>query len=257
MKFSVIITSFNAEKFIATAIESFLEQDYDNKELLILDDISTDKTHEIISSYQEKFPQIIKWIKEKDYGISHARNLALKHITGDVVGFLGADDFLHKNFFKEAAYYADKNPNFDVMHFNNYCVGNSCGFSASATTAITVRNLIKHCPMGSGESFYYRKEIFENFKFNEKNRYCMDYELNMAIAAVRNFIFYPVNITAVFNLDRGDNISSANKLKQRLETIAVQMKYAQCFKERFRIVWRFKKLIAKNRNAFHQISKSI
>jgi glycosyltransferase involved in cell wall biosynthesis len=257
MKISVIITAFNAEKFISKAIESVLEQDYADKELIIIDDISTDKTHEIIASYQDKFPKIIRWIKERDYGISHARNLALKHVTGDIVGFLGADDFLHKDFFKELPYYAKQNPNFDVMYFNSYCVGNTAGFCSSASTSITVRNLIKSCPIGSGESFYYRKEIFDHFQFNEKNRYSMDYELNMAIAAARKFIFYPVNIVAVFNLDRGDNISSANKLKQRLETIAVQMKYAKTMVDQLRIVWRSKKLIFKNRNNFHQISRSI
>jgi len=155
------------------------------------------------------------------------------------------------------AYYAAQNPSFDVMYFNSYCVGKSAAFSASATKRVDVRNLIKHCPIGSGESFYYRREIFNHFKFNEKNRYCMDYELNMAIAATEKFIFYPVNITAVFNLDRGDNISSASKIKQRLETIVVQMKYARNFREQMKIFWRSKKLILKNRNSFHQISRSI
>lgn len=260
MKISVIITTFNAAKYLAKAVESFLEQDYQDKELLIIDDISTDATHQIIADYCQKFPQLIKWIKEKDTGISHARNIALKHVTGDLVGFLGADDFLHKDFFSEMSYYIKINSSFDVIYFNSYCVGDSNGFDASSTIPITKRNLIKRCPIGSGESFYYRKEIFDLIQFNEKNRYCMDYELNMALASSKKpngkkYSFYPVNITAVFNVHTGENISSANSLKQRLETIAVQLKYAGNFQEKLRIFWRGKKQILKNYAKFCETAK--
>jgi glycosyltransferase involved in cell wall biosynthesis len=248
MKISVIITTFNAEKYLPTAIESFLEQRHNEKELLILDDISTDKTHAIIEAYQQKFPKLIKWIKEKDSGISHGRNIALKHVTGDLVGFLGADDFFHKDFFAEMVYYAKVNSSFDVMYFNSYCVGVSNGFDPSSTIAVTKRNLIKRCPIGSGESFYYRKEIFDHFQFNEKNRYSMDYELNMAIVSSKKpngkkYSFYPVNITSVFNGNTGENISSANSLKQKIETLEVQLRYAKGFKEKVKIIWRKRKLI--------------
>lgn len=255
MKISVIITAFNGANYIKTAIESFLDQDYDNKELVIIDGISTDGTHEIIAKYVDKFPQTIKWIKEKDCGISNARNIALKYVTGDIIGFLGCDDILHKNFFKEFAYYATLNPNFDVAYFNSYCIGFSNAFSNSADIRFTKRNLIKHCPIASGESFYYRSKIFESHRFNEKNRYSMDYELNMAlVSSQQKYLFFPISITAVFNQDIGNNISSSSALKQRLETVAVQLKYADCLISKARIFWRAKKLILKNFSLFKQIS---
>ena len=262
MKISVIITTFNAAKYLTKAIESFLAQDYSNKELLIVDDISTDGTHDIIATYQQKFPGVIKWIKQKDSGISQARNIALKHVTGDLVGFLGADDFLHKNFFAKMKYYLEANPDFDVIYFNSYSIGGNCGFDNSAAKTVTVRNLIKHCPIGSGESFYYRREVFDLLKFNEKNRYSMDYELNMALASSvkangKKYVFFPVNITSVFNVHTGENISSASGAKQRLETIAVQLKYSRKPLERARILWRGKKQIVKNFTQFCLISKSI
>jgi glycosyltransferase involved in cell wall biosynthesis len=262
MKISVIITAFNVEKYLVKAVESFLEQDYQDKELLIIDDISTDGSHKIIQDYCQKFPQMIKWIKEKDSGISNARNIALKHVTGDVVGFLGADDFFHKNFFSEMVYYAKVADNFDVMHFNSYCVGTSVGFDLSVKTPVTKRNLIKHCPIGSGESFYYRKEVFEQVQFNEKNKYSMDYELNMALVSQKKpdgqkYSFYPVNISAVFNVHTGDNISSASSDKQRLETVVVQLKYAKGLKEKLRIYWSAKKKIFRNYQLFCEIKKNV
>ncbi len=251
MKISVVITTFNAAKYLPKAIESFLEQDYDSKELLIVDDISTDATHDIIAYYQSRYPEFIRWIKEKDSGISNARNIALKHVSGDLIGFLGADDFLHKNFFSEIKYYFEINKNFDVMYFNAYTVGKDNAFNIGAKIAVNVRNLIRYCPIASGESFYYRRDVFKNFKFNEKNRYSMDYELNMAIASSRKqngekYNFYPVNLVAVFNSNTGENISSANSLKQRLETISVQLKYSKDFLSSAKILWRGRKLALKN-----------
>src|SRR3989338_9373212 len=247
MKISLIITVFNSQKYIKMAIESFLSQNYDKKELIIVDNKSNDGSHEIIEEYAKKFPKIIKWIKEDDDGISHARNIALKHINGDLVGFLGADDVLHKDFYKKMAYYIKINPDFDVIYFNAYAIGKSNSFEASSQIAITKRNLIKHCPIASGEAFYYKKSLFNKFKFNENNRYCMDYELNFALACAKEkYKFFPVNIEAVFNGSYGDNISAKNSLKQRLETIAVQLKYTKNLKEKFCVLYRKKKMILKN-----------
>ena len=97
MKISVIITVFNGEKYLRKAIDSFLSQQYDEKELIIVDGKSTDGSHEIIADYKTRFPHLIKWINQPDTGISNGRNIALQNATGDIVGFLGADDFLHED----------------------------------------------------------------------------------------------------------------------------------------------------------------
>ncbi len=255
MKISLIITVYNSVKYIEKAIESFISQDYANKELIILDGKSTDGSHEIIAKYVAQHPQLIRWIKADDKGISHARNIALKEISGDLVGFLGADDILHKDFYQKMAYYVQINPDFDVIYFNAYAIGKGSSFNASSQIMMTKRNLIKHCPIGSGESFYYKKAIFDNFKFNENNRYSMDYELNMALVSSKKdngekYNFFPVNIEAVFNGSFGDSISSSNSLKQRIETICVNLKYAKNFSEKFGIFWRKKKMILKNFQQF-------
>lgn len=255
MKISVIISCFNGAKYIKTAIDSFLQQDYEDKELVIIDGISTDDSHNIIEQYQKKYPKLIKWLKEKDSGISNSRNIALKHVSGDLIGFLGCDDILHKDFFSNLKYYLKINPDFDAVYFNNYHIGFNPSFNNAASKTVTKRNLIKYSPIASGEAFYYRKEIFDKFSFNENNRYCMDYEINLAIASNKKenkekYNFYPVNITSVFNQNIGTNISNANSLHQRLETIKVQFKYAKGPIENIRILWRAKKLIIKNYKLF-------
>lgn len=248
MKITTIITSFNSQKYLDAAISSFLDQDYDNKELIIVDGKSTDASHQIIKKYHDINPKLIIWVKDIDSGISNARNLGLKRANGDIIGFLGADDVLHKNFFKELVYYAHINSNFDVMYFDGYGISREASnYRAAAHIPFTKRNLIKHSPIASGECFYYKKHIFNDFSFNEKNKHTMDYEMSMALVSSKKKIsFYGVAIPAVFNISDGTNISNALSLKQRAETVAVQLKYTNCLLGRLKIILRRPKFYLKN-----------
>jgi glycosyltransferase involved in cell wall biosynthesis len=248
IKISVIIAVLNGEKYLRTAIESFLNQDYQNKELIIIDGKSTDSSHQIINDYQKEYPDLISWIKEKDSGISNARNIALKYVKGNIVSFLGADDIFHKDFFNQIAYYAKINPNFDVIYCDGYGISqNNSHFRQASNIAFTKRNLIKFSPMVSGECFLYKRHIFDDFSFNEKNKYSMDYEFNMAlVSSDKKYSFYGVAIPAAFNISDGSNISSLLSIKQRAETIAVQLKYTKCLIGMIKIISRRPKFILKN-----------
>ncbi|RVT46915.1 glycosyltransferase [Rheinheimera sediminis] len=89
MKISVVVAVFNGEKTIRSCIDSFLKQTYSEKELIVFDGHSTDSTRSILQQYDK---EISYWKSEKDSGIADAWNKALKHVTGEWVIFLGADD---------------------------------------------------------------------------------------------------------------------------------------------------------------------
>ena len=89
MKVTVITACYNSEKTITSCVNSVLAQDYENLEHLIIDGASTDKTLEIVESLSNDKVRIIS---EKDDGIYDALNKGVKNATGDVVGFLHADD---------------------------------------------------------------------------------------------------------------------------------------------------------------------
>lgn len=88
---SVVMPAYNAEKFIAESIESVLAQTYNNWELLIVDDGSTDNTKTIIKGFCIK-DQRIKYYYQENGRQGKARNLALKHAHGKYIAFLDADD---------------------------------------------------------------------------------------------------------------------------------------------------------------------
>ena len=246
MKISVILAVLNGEKYLDCSITSFLEQDYQNKELIIIDGKSTDNSHSIITKYQKQYPDLIKWIQKNDTGISNARNIAIQHSTGDIIGFLGADDILHKGFFSQIKYYHSINPKYDVMYFDGYIISKSLShYRPSSSTCCTFKNLCKNPPIASGECFYYQKHILNEFKFNENNKYTMDYEFNVVLALAKKS-FFGVAIPAVFNISDGSNNSERMKYTMRLESIAIQLKYSKGFLAKLRIFLYRPKLIVKN-----------
>ena len=92
MKVSVIMPVYNEEKYIAGAIQSWINQSLEEKELICIDDGSTDGTTEIIEQYRQKNANIVL-LKQNRQGAGAARNLGLQHMTGEFVCFLDADDF--------------------------------------------------------------------------------------------------------------------------------------------------------------------
>ena len=89
-KVSIIIPTFNRENLIRKAIDSVFLQDYQNFEILVIDDCSTDKTGDVIKSYQDN--RIIYIKNKKNYGAAKSRNIGISKATGDFISFLDSDD---------------------------------------------------------------------------------------------------------------------------------------------------------------------
>ena len=89
---SIIMPCYNAAPYVARSIESVLAQTYEDWELLITDDGSTDKSVEIIQAYCEKDERIQLFKHVKNQGIAKARNTSLAKAQGRFVAFLDHDD---------------------------------------------------------------------------------------------------------------------------------------------------------------------
>src|SRR6185369_16356040 len=83
---------YNSQATVAYTIESFLSQNYANKELIVVDGASSDCTLKIVESFRS--PEICLF-SEKDSGVYDAMNRGFRHFTGDAVGFLNSDDTFH------------------------------------------------------------------------------------------------------------------------------------------------------------------
>jgi glycosyltransferase involved in cell wall biosynthesis len=92
---SGVIIFLNEERFIREAIESVFAQTYDNWELLLVDDGSTDASTQIALWYVERYPEKVRYLKHPGHqnrGKEASRNLGLRHAGGEYIGFLDADD---------------------------------------------------------------------------------------------------------------------------------------------------------------------
>ncbi len=117
---SIIIPVYNAEKYLAETISSALDQTWPNKEIIIVDDGSTDQSLKIAQSFNNK---IIHLYRQENKGASAARNKGLLAAKGDYVQFLDADDLLMSD--KISTQVAQLNSITDavsicpVIHFND------------------------------------------------------------------------------------------------------------------------------------------
>ena len=87
---SVLMNCYNGEQYIAEAIQTVLDQTYQNWEIIFWDNASTDRSAEIAQSYGD--PRIKYFLAEENIPLYAARDLAIKKVTGEIVGFLDVDD---------------------------------------------------------------------------------------------------------------------------------------------------------------------
>lgn len=98
-KITMIVPVFNGEAHIETCIKSLINQSYNNLEIIIVDDGSTDRTQKYVESYMAEDHRILLF-EQKNQGVSSARNTGLNHCTGEFVCFVDCDDTIDVNFCK-------------------------------------------------------------------------------------------------------------------------------------------------------------
>lgn len=107
---SIITPSYNSEKYISETIESVLTQTYSNWEMLIVDDMSTDDSLQIIKAYTKKDSRIKLIRSERNLGPAKARNRAIKEANGKYIAFLDSDDiWLHNKLEKHLTLMQENN----------------------------------------------------------------------------------------------------------------------------------------------------
>lgn len=97
---SIIMPVYNAEKYLNRSIESIMNQTYNNIEIILVNDGSTDNSLEICTNYQEKDNRI-KLINQENKGVSFARNKGIDESTGDYIMFIDSDDYIEKNMIED------------------------------------------------------------------------------------------------------------------------------------------------------------
>lgn len=173
---SIIVPVYNVEKYLKKSVESILNQTYDNIEILLVDDGSTDNSGNICDSFI-KIDSRIRVFHKENGGLSDARNFGIEHIRGQYVSFIDSDDYISKDYVWKL-YHSLKNNNSEVS---------ICSFSLVDETGEKIKDEIldndKICLSGqqvlekvltsNGYRYVvawnklYRSTLFEKLKFKK------------------------------------------------------------------------------------------
>ncbi|MEM4218250.1 MAG: glycosyltransferase [Candidatus Methanomethylicaceae archaeon] len=130
VKVSVIIPCYNQGKFLAGAIQSVMEQDYPDKEIIVVNDGSIDNTREVASSFKDA----IVYIEQPNRGAASARNLGIRISRGKYIAFLDADDICLPGRLRKEAAILDQYPEVGLVASDAYLMdemGNFLGLKST------------------------------------------------------------------------------------------------------------------------------
>lgn len=158
-KVSVILPTYNRAHFIEGTIKSVLAQTYQDYELIIVDDASTDSTTEVVTGFRS---QKIRYFKLEKVGRSIARNFGLKQSTGDFICFIDSDDLFLPFKINGQLELLKKHPNFSMIYTAAYCINDYdkrilCVYNRDDIIKIFPKydlNLIPYYNLKSGHLYY-------------------------------------------------------------------------------------------------------
>lgn len=117
---SVIIPTFNAEKSIERAVESILNQTYQDFEIIICDDCSSDRTWDILKQISKKDKRIKIYKNEKNSKSAYTRNKAISKSRGEFIMQLDDDDYCHEDRMMKQYKFLNSHQNFDFVGSNAF-----------------------------------------------------------------------------------------------------------------------------------------
>lgn len=112
---SIIVPVYNVEQYLEDCLDSILQQSYQNIEVIVINDGSTDGSRERVIPYLAD--KRINYIEQENKGLSGARNTGLKNATGKYIVFVDSDDYIEKNMLKEIVFLMNTH-NLDLVRFN-------------------------------------------------------------------------------------------------------------------------------------------
>ena len=216
--FSIVVPTYNREKFIVKTIQSVLSQTYTNFELIIVDDGSTDNTEKFVRNVKDKR---IKFFKKENEERGAARNYGTNKAKGDYITFLDSDDLLYSKYLEEANLFIASNNAINIFH-QLFEVTNILGkviHSANYSNNNVFKSLIKKGNFMACQGMFLQKDFAKANLFNEDKKLAgsEDYELWLRISTSTNIIINPVITSALLqHLERSVvNININNLIKRK------------------------------------------
>lgn len=121
IKVSVIVPVYNSEKYIGQCLDSFINQEFTDFEVIVIDDGSLDKTPDVVKEYTQKDHRI-RLIKQENKGVSVARNKGIAEAKGEYLTFCDSDDFVAPIHLKTIVELIESSPSYQMAIIGDYNV---------------------------------------------------------------------------------------------------------------------------------------
>lgn len=188
---SIITPSHNAEKFIAQTIESVLAQTYQEWEVIVVDDLSSDNTVQIIEDYAQNDPRI-KLIKlEQKSGPAVARNRAIEASRGQYIAFLDADDlWMSEKLEKQISFMIKHDLAFTYSSYKVINVEDESLTTFVTLPEISYESMLKTCSVGCLTAVYDREKIGKMYmpKLPKRQDYALWLSILKKIGATKGLL---------------------------------------------------------------------
>lgn len=212
IKYSVIIPVYNAQRTLERCLNSLVEQNRDDVEIIAINDGSVDNSAEIVAMFAEKNNNIVA-INQKNSGVSRTRNHGLDIANGTYITFVDSDDYVSQDYFEVL----DSMDDSDLGVFDSQDIGSDTD-SAELFTKLEQMDtmeeklelLLASRKIMPPWNKRYKNEIIqknslrfvEDFKIGEDFDYCMSYALQCNSICIKNSILYYVDISDKASLSR-------------------------------------------------------
>jgi glycosyltransferase involved in cell wall biosynthesis len=216
---SIVMATYNGEKYIKTQLDSIINQTYKNIEIIIVDDLSNDNTVEIVKNYISRYKNIRLYVNPKNLGYIKNFEKGSKKTTGDFIAFSDQDDFWMP---RKLERLATEIGNYDVIYCNSELVDkklNSLNKKLSTNhNFISSKNpinfMIKNCV--SGHAMLIKKELLHNcFDFSDLIPH--DWWVTF-IASTKNGVCF-LNETLVKYRIHNDNVFAGDGYGKKNKTV--------------------------------------
>jgi glycosyltransferase involved in cell wall biosynthesis len=183
MDISVIIPSYNRAHLLARAIESVLSQDLAPREIIVVDDGSSDDTRELMSN---RFPQC-QYIHQPNQGVSSARNRGIEAASGEWLAFLDSDDEWLPGKLAAQSSTLKNQPGLLICHTEEIWIRNGRRVNAMKkhrkSGGRIFRNCLPLCVISPSSAMIHRSLLTEVGNFDENLPVCEDYDMWLRICA--------------------------------------------------------------------------
>ncbi len=215
-KISVIIPCYNVEQYVERCIDSVVNQTYQNIEIIVVDDKSTDNTYDRLKKLEEKYKgKFNLYQNDENKGLAYTRNFGVSKATGDFVGFIDSDDYISTNYYEELVKkLSEENADLvvnDILLVNED--GSSSGEVISACTdEVTKLSIIDNGLAASACNKLLRRDLLLKYPFLEG-------KINEDVASIIPIVVHSKKIAytkkAVYNYVQRHNSIQNSKFSEK------------------------------------------